>query len=101
MSRWTIFSEGLLFLLFFSTLVVSDSSLSKEDLVKELKTELQRCLAQLKTKREKISRLQNELQSTQNHVERLQTQLQGAEKNAKDIVVRIVSNMYVHIICYT
>ncbi|XP_053345692.1 centrosomal protein of 152 kDa isoform X1 [Clarias gariepinus] len=71
-----------------STPVVSDSSMPQEDLLKELKTELQRCLAQLKTKREKITRLQRELQTSQTHVEQLQTQLQGAEKNAKDSVVR-------------
>ncbi|XP_046715991.1 centrosomal protein of 152 kDa isoform X2 [Silurus meridionalis] len=71
-----------------STPVLSDSSLPKEDLIKELKTELQRCLAQLKAKREKISRLQKELQTSQNHVEQLQTQLQGAERNVKDFVVR-------------
>lgn len=59
--------------------------------MKELKSELQRCLAQLKTQRERISRVQNELQTTHNHVEQLQTQLQGAERNAKDFVVRIVS----------
>ncbi|MCJ8735943.1 hypothetical protein PDJAM_G00253320 [Pangasius djambal] len=71
-----------------STPVLSDSSLPKEDLVKELKTELQRCLVQLKMKREKISRVQKELQISQNNVEQLQTQLKGAEKNAKDSVVR-------------
>ncbi|XP_026775518.3 centrosomal protein of 152 kDa isoform X2 [Pangasianodon hypophthalmus] len=71
-----------------STPVLSDSSLPKEDLVKELKTELQRCLVQLKTKREKISRIQKELHISQNNVEQLQTQLKGAEKNAKDSVVR-------------
>lgn len=80
----------------FSTPVVSDSSMPQEDLLKELKTELQRCLAQLKTKREKITRLQRELQTSQTHVEQLQTQLQGAEKNAKDSVVRMVSYTYVH-----
>lgn len=73
----------------------------KEDFVKELKTELQRCLMQLKTKRETISRLQKELQISQSRVEQLQTQLQGAEKNAKDSVVNKVSHMYVHSICYT
>ncbi|XP_060770807.1 centrosomal protein of 152 kDa isoform X4 [Neoarius graeffei] len=71
-----------------STLVLSDSSLPKEDLMKELKSELQRCLAQLKTKRENISCLQKELQTSRNHVEQLQTQLQGAEKKAQDLVVR-------------
>ncbi|XP_027028950.2 centrosomal protein of 152 kDa isoform X1 [Tachysurus fulvidraco] len=71
-----------------STPVLSDSSVPKEDYVKELKTELQRCLVQLKTKRETISRLQKELQISHSRVEQLQTQLQGAEKNAKDSVVR-------------
>lgn len=69
--------------------------------MKELKSELQRCLAQLKTKREKISCLQKELQTSRNHVEQLQTQLQGAEKKAQDLVVRTISYMYMHIICYT
>lgn len=62
--------------------------------MKELKTELQRCLAQLKTQREKTSRLQKELQTTRNHTEQLQTQLQGAEKHAKDFVVRIIYYMH-------
>ncbi|TSM52318.1 COP9 signalosome complex subunit 2 [Bagarius yarrelli] len=71
-----------------STPVLSDSNLPKDDLAKELKNELQRCLTQLKTKREKISCLQKELRVSQNQVEQLKTQLQGVEKNAKDSVIR-------------
>lgn len=73
--------------LVFSTPVLSNSSLPKDDLVKELKSELQRCLAQLKTKRQKVSQLQEQLRTSHNHVEQLQTQLDGAEKRAKDSVV--------------
>ncbi|XP_072529793.1 centrosomal protein of 152 kDa [Salminus brasiliensis] len=71
-----------------STPVQSESSQPKEDLVKELKTELQRCLAQLKTKRQRISQLQEELQTSRNRAEHLQTQLDGAEMRAKDSMVR-------------
>ncbi|XP_036432002.1 centrosomal protein of 152 kDa [Colossoma macropomum] len=71
-----------------STPVLPDSSLPKEDLVRELKIELQRCLSQLKTKRQKISQLQEELRTSQNRMEQLQTQLDGVEMRAKDSVVR-------------
>ncbi|KAL6474318.1 hypothetical protein MHYP_G00178790 [Metynnis hypsauchen] len=71
-----------------STTVLPDSSLPKEDLVRELKIELQRCLSQLKTKRQKISQLQEELRTSQNRVGQLQTQLDGVEMRAKDMVVR-------------
>ncbi|KAL7867924.1 hypothetical protein SRHO_G00093080 [Serrasalmus rhombeus] len=69
-----------------STTVLPDSSLLKEDLVRDLKIELQRCLSQLKTKRQKISQLQEELRTSQNRVEPLQTQLDGVEMRAKDMV---------------
>uniref|UniRef100_W5JZ82 Centrosomal protein 152 n=1 Tax=Astyanax mexicanus TaxID=7994 RepID=W5JZ82_ASTMX len=71
-----------------STPVPSDSCLPKEDLVKELKAELQRCLAQLKSKRQRISQLQEELHTSRSRTDHLQTQLDGAEKRAKDSVVR-------------
>ncbi|XP_066526078.1 centrosomal protein of 152 kDa [Hoplias malabaricus] len=71
-----------------STPVLSDSSLPKEDLVRELKNELQRCLSQLKTKRQKMSQLQEELRTTHSHMEQLQTELDGAKKMAKDSLVR-------------
>lgn len=77
--------------LIFSTRALSDSSQSKLDLTKDLKAELQRCLAQLKSKREKISRLQEDLRTSHGRLEQLQTQLQGAEMKAKDSVVRTLS----------
>nr|XP_046208214.1 centrosomal protein of 152 kDa isoform X2 [Oncorhynchus gorbuscha] len=49
----------------------------KEDLaVKELRAELQRCLASLKGKRQRISQLQDHLRDSQGQVNELQTQLQ-------------------------
>ncbi|KAK1789850.1 hypothetical protein P4O66_015722 [Electrophorus voltai] len=71
-----------------STPVLSDSSLPMGDLVRELKNELQRCLAQLKTKRQKISQLQEDLKISHDHVEQLQKQLAEAEKTVKDSAVR-------------
>ncbi|XP_051979024.1 centrosomal protein of 152 kDa [Xyrauchen texanus] len=65
-----------------------DSGLPKDDVVRELKIELQRCLSYLKTKRLKISELQEELQSSQSTVEKLQTQLEQAEKTTRDSKVR-------------
>nr|XP_055048823.1 centrosomal protein of 152 kDa isoform X1 [Misgurnus anguillicaudatus] len=67
---------------------IGDSGLPKDDVVRELKSELQRCLSHLKTKRLKISELQEELRSSQTKVEHLQTQLEQAEKTARDSKVR-------------
>eukprot|EP00063_Salmo_salar_P050891 XP_014025726.1 PREDICTED: centrosomal protein of 152 kDa-like isoform X1 [Salmo salar] len=48
----------------------------KEDgAVKELRAELQRCLASLKGKRQRISQLQDQLRDSQGRVDQLQTQL--------------------------
>ncbi|KAK2867413.1 hypothetical protein Q8A67_025530 [Cirrhinus molitorella] len=65
-----------------------DSTLLKEDVVRELKRELQRCLSHLKTKRLKISELQEELRRSQTRAEQLQTQLEQAERNIRDSKVR-------------
>ncbi|XP_057186483.1 centrosomal protein of 152 kDa isoform X2 [Triplophysa rosa] len=67
---------------------VGDSGPLKDDVVRELKSELQRCLSHLKSKRLKISELQEELKSSQTKTERLQTQLDQAEKTARDSKVR-------------
>ncbi|XP_055048827.2 centrosomal protein of 152 kDa isoform X4 [Misgurnus anguillicaudatus] len=67
---------------------IGDSGLPKDDVVRELKSELQRCLSHLKTKRLKISELQEELRSSHTKVEHLQTQLDQAEKTARDSKVR-------------
>ncbi|XP_026095035.1 centrosomal protein of 152 kDa isoform X1 [Carassius auratus] len=65
-----------------------DSTLLKEDVVRELKSELQRCLSHLKTKRLKISELQEELRRSQSRTEQLQTQLEQAERTIQDSKVR-------------
>ncbi|XP_051548227.1 centrosomal protein of 152 kDa-like isoform X3 [Myxocyprinus asiaticus] len=73
-----------------------DSGLPKDDVVRELKIELQRCLSYLKTKRLKISELQEELRSSQSTVEKLQTKLEQAEKTTKDSKVR-ESSLEIHL----
>uniref|UniRef100_A0A8C2KYF2 Centrosomal protein of 152 kDa-like n=1 Tax=Cyprinus carpio TaxID=7962 RepID=A0A8C2KYF2_CYPCA len=65
-----------------------DSTLLKEDVVRELKSELQRCLSHLKTKRLKISELQEELRRPQTRAEQQQTQLEQAERTIRDYKVR-------------
>lgn len=64
--------------------MVSDSSLSRDDLVAELKAELQRFLASLKGKRKKIAHLQEELSKAKSHAQDLREQLERAEKNARN-----------------
>lgn len=74
---------------FFSTphiADVGDSGLLKDDVVRELKSELQRCLSHLKSKRLKISELQEELKSSQTKTECLQTQLD--QETARDSKVK-------------
>ncbi|XP_039502831.1 centrosomal protein of 152 kDa isoform X2 [Pimephales promelas] len=63
-----------------------DSDLLKEDVVRELRSELQRCLCHLKAKRLKISELQEELRRSQSRAE--QTQTEQAERIARDSEVR-------------
>ncbi|RXN26207.1 centrosomal protein of 152 kDa [Labeo rohita] len=65
-----------------------DSTHLKEDVVRELKSELQRCLSHLKTKRLKISELQEELRRSQTSAEQLRTQLEQAERTIRDSKVR-------------
>ncbi|KAM4618221.1 centrosomal protein of 152 kDa [Polymixia lowei] len=58
---------------------LSDPKLPKEETLRELRAELQRCLASLKGKRQKISQLQEELQLCQARGGELQTQLDEAQ----------------------
>uniref|UniRef100_A0A667WQ85 Centrosomal protein 152 n=1 Tax=Myripristis murdjan TaxID=586833 RepID=A0A667WQ85_9TELE len=58
---------------------LSDPKLSKDEVLQELKAEMQRCLASLKGKRQKISHLQEELQHSEARVDELQTQLDEAQ----------------------
>ncbi|KAI3371197.1 hypothetical protein L3Q82_023834, partial [Scortum barcoo] len=58
---------------------LSDSKLPKDEALRLLRVEMQRCLSCLKGKRGKISQLQEELQLCQSRVNALQTQLDEAE----------------------
>uniref|UniRef100_A0A3B4Z0V9 Centrosomal protein 152 n=1 Tax=Stegastes partitus TaxID=144197 RepID=A0A3B4Z0V9_9TELE len=54
---------------------LSDTKLPKDEAVRLLRVEMQRCLGSLKGKRQKISQLQDELQRCQCRVNELQTEL--------------------------
>lgn len=58
---------------------LSDSKLPKDDALRQLRAEMQRCLGCLKGKRQKISLLQEELQLCQGRVSELQGQLDEAK----------------------
>uniref|UniRef100_A0A4W6CYQ9 Centrosomal protein 152 n=1 Tax=Lates calcarifer TaxID=8187 RepID=A0A4W6CYQ9_LATCA len=58
---------------------LSDSKLPKDEALRLLRVEMQRCLGSLKGKRQKISQLQEELQHCQSQVNELQTQLDEAK----------------------
>lgn len=58
---------------------LSDSKLPKDEALRLLRVEMQRCLGSLKGKRQKISQLQEELQLCQGQVTELQTQLDEAK----------------------
>uniref|UniRef100_UPI003AABA4B4 centrosomal protein of 152 kDa n=1 Tax=Centroberyx gerrardi TaxID=166262 RepID=UPI003AABA4B4 len=58
---------------------LSDPKLPKDEALRELRVEMQRCLASLKGKRQKIGQLQEELQHSQAQVDELQTQLDEAQ----------------------
>ncbi|XP_058851106.1 centrosomal protein of 152 kDa isoform X2 [Acipenser ruthenus] len=66
----------------------TDKSMSKDDMIMELKAELERFLGSFKVKRQKITQLQDELKQSQRQMQELKTQLEKAEKNAKDHEVR-------------
>lgn len=58
---------------------LSDAKLPKDEALRLLRVEMQRCLGSLKGKRGKISQLQEELQLCQGRVSELQTQLDEAK----------------------
>ncbi|XP_074532863.1 centrosomal protein of 152 kDa [Halichoeres trimaculatus] len=58
---------------------LSDSKLPKDEALRLLRMEMQRCLESLKGKRQKICQLQEELQLNQSRVNELQTQLDEAK----------------------
>ncbi|XP_024137277.1 centrosomal protein of 152 kDa isoform X2 [Oryzias melastigma] len=59
-----------------------DSKLPKDEALRLLRAEMQRCLGCLKGKRQKISQLQEELQQRQAQVHQLQTELEEAKLNS-------------------
>ncbi|XP_045893647.1 centrosomal protein of 152 kDa isoform X2 [Micropterus dolomieu] len=69
---------------------LSDSKLPKDEALRLLRVEMQRCLGSLKGKRTKISQLQEELQLSQGRVNELQTQLDEAKLSSS---VRETSQM--------
>ncbi|KAM9352013.1 centrosomal protein of 152 kDa [Symphorus nematophorus] len=69
---------------------LSDSKLPKDEALRLLRVEMQRCLGSLKGKRQKISQLQEELQLCQGRVNELQTQLDEAKLSSS---VRETSQM--------
>lgn len=58
---------------------LSESKLPKDEALRLLRMEMQRCLGSLKGKRQKISQLHEELQLCQGRVNELQTQLDEAK----------------------
>lgn len=58
---------------------LSDSKLPKDEALRLLRAEMQRCLGSLKGKRQKISQLHEDLQLCQGRVNELQTQLDEAK----------------------
>ncbi|XP_040018099.2 centrosomal protein of 152 kDa isoform X4 [Gasterosteus aculeatus] len=58
---------------------MSDSKLPKDEALRRLRVEMQRCLGSLKGKRKKISQLQEELHLSQSRLTELQTQLDEAK----------------------
>uniref|UniRef100_A0A087XGD4 Centrosomal protein 152 n=1 Tax=Poecilia formosa TaxID=48698 RepID=A0A087XGD4_POEFO len=60
---------------------LSDSKLPKEEVLRLLRVEMQRCLGCLKGKRQKINQLQEELRLAQGRVGELEAQLEEAKTN--------------------
>uniref|UniRef100_W5LW21 Centrosomal protein 152 n=1 Tax=Lepisosteus oculatus TaxID=7918 RepID=W5LW21_LEPOC len=75
---------------FHSTFIAAgkDKNMSKDDMIVELKTELERFLGSLKVKRRRISQLQDELKQSQSQVQELKAHLEKAEREVKDSKVR-------------
>lgn len=61
---------------------LSDSKPPKDESLRLLRAEMQRCLGSLKGKRQKISQLQEELRLCQSQVQELQTQVEEAKLSA-------------------
>lgn len=63
--------------------------LSSDEIITELKSELERCLTSNKMKRQQIAELQSDLNGYQSKTEELKKLLESAEKEAKECKVSI------------
>lgn len=61
---------------------LSDSKMPKDEALRLLRVEMQRCLGSLKGKRQKISQLHEELRLSRGRVNELQSQMDGAKLSA-------------------
>lgn len=75
---------------FHSTLRKSDPpvNLTKDEIIMELKVELERSLSSNKIKRNQVSQLQQNLKEHQDQIEELKKQLEKTERTARDYEVR-------------
>ncbi|XP_038669376.1 centrosomal protein of 152 kDa isoform X2 [Scyliorhinus canicula] len=62
--------------------------LSKDEMIMELKTELERSLSSIRTKRHQVTQLQNETKECQKQIAELKEQLQNTERMARSHEVR-------------
>ncbi|XP_051896392.1 centrosomal protein of 152 kDa [Pristis pectinata] len=69
----------------------SDKTLCKDDVIRELKTELERSLSNIRAKRHQVAQLQNEMKESQRCIADLKGMLQNAEKLARNHEVRAIS----------
>ncbi|XP_048471687.1 centrosomal protein of 152 kDa [Rhincodon typus] len=66
----------------------SDKVLSKDEIIMELKSELERALSSIRTKRHQVTQLQHESKESQKQIAEIKEQLQNAEKMARSHEVR-------------
>ncbi|XP_048418781.1 centrosomal protein of 152 kDa [Stegostoma tigrinum] len=66
----------------------SDKVLSKDEIIMELKSELERALSNIRTKRHQVTQLQHESKESQKQTAEIKEQLQNAEKMARSHEVR-------------
>ncbi|XP_062921758.1 centrosomal protein of 152 kDa isoform X2 [Mobula hypostoma] len=69
----------------------SEKTLCKDEVIQELKTELERSLSNIKAKRHQVTQLQNEAKENQKQIAELKEMLQNAEKLARSYEVRAIS----------
>ncbi|XP_060708789.1 centrosomal protein of 152 kDa isoform X2 [Hemiscyllium ocellatum] len=74
----------------FQSSIQQDGSakISKDEIIMELKSELERSLSSLRTKRHQVTQLQHESKESQKQITEIKEQLQNAEKMARSHEVR-------------